>query len=580
MASNKPHKLKNAHNGRNRQSLIRLIILFCVVILTLNAGIVYKRGSDARQQALTEGERTIERLNHTVAENIELTFLTVDLTLKRAAERQYFNMLFGSNLMDDMRLNFRKWVEETPQISAMLMTDSFGDVQIYHAEQNHADMFTVGQSVAEETFLQVHANAADLDNLYVGTHTHQNKQFILLSRAYTKLDGTFGGVFMAAVNSNYVTNFFRAIEQGKQTKLVLSRDDRKLLINELPDRQEVGIWEDILSLHTVDDVNRINTKLLEANPADNDLRIYSFRAVPNLQMIVSVIGYEKDVLSEWQRNRINDLIFLGIFALFVFAISFFAIAVARQMNRVQRSERAAVLASQAKSDFLANMSHELRTPLNAIIGFSEMMIAGYFGKLNKKQEERLQDMHSCGNHLLSLINDILEFSKGEAGKIELRNDKVAIPRIVKDVKRILSEKARRDNVKLLMDIPEDFPLIIGDERKLKQILLNLVSNSLKFTAAEGLIEMSCAVDETGDVLMVVTDTGKGMKEADIPKALSAFGQVHSDPAKGGTGLGLPLCKMFAELHGGNLAIQSIENVGTKVTITLPAERVITDNMPD
>ncbi len=573
-------KAVTARNGRSRQSLIRLIILFCVVILSLNAAIVYKRASDARELAINEGKRTIERLTHTIAENIELTFLTVDLTLKRAGERQYFNLLFGSNLMDDIRNNFRQWVEETPQINAMLMTDASGNVQIYYHEETSQALFEIGQSLEENIFFREHSLSDGLDSLYVGTYQQNGDEFVVMSRAYSKLDGTFGGIFLAAVNSDYVSNFFRAIESDRQTRLVLSRDDQSILINELPDRQETGVWENLSLEHPVNDTTLISTALVKNSQVDGRLRIYSFRAIPNLHMIASVVGYEQDLLAEWRRTRINDLTFLGIFALFVFAISFFAVAVARQMNRVQRSERAAVLASQAKSDFLANMSHELRTPLNAIIGFSEMMIAGYFGKLNKKQEERIQDMHSCGNHLLSLINDILEFSKGEAGKIELRNDKVSIPRIIKDVKRILSEKARRDNVKLLMDIPDDFPLIIGDERKLKQILLNLVSNSLKFTAAEGLIEMSCAIDETGNILLVVTDTGKGMKEAEIPKALSAFGQVHSDPSKGGTGLGLPLCKMFAELHGGNLTIQSIENVGTKVTITLPGERIINNGLPD
>jgi len=271
---------------------------------------------------------------------------------------------------------------------------------------------------------------------------------------------------------------------------------------------------------------------------------------------------------------VNDVIFLAIFAMFVLVISFFAIAIAKQMGRVQRSEKAAVMASQAKSDFLANMSHELRTPLNAIIGFSEMLETGYFGRVNDKQKERVHDINFCGTHLLELINDILEFSKGEAGKIELRSEKISLPQIIKDTVRIFAEKANKDGIMITANVPDKFPSIMADERKIKQILMNLISNSVKFTNKNDSIEVACGIDAESNVFITTVDTGIGIPEEDIPKALSAFGQVHDDPAIGGTGLGLPLCKMFAELHGGYLLLQSIEGVGTKVTITLPASRVV------
>jgi signal transduction histidine kinase len=255
-------------------------------------------------------------------------------------------------------------------------------------------------------------------------------------------------------------------------------------------------------------------------------------------------------------------------------IYFFAMAGAKQMLRVQRSERGAVLASQAKSDFLANMSHELRTPLNAIIGFSEMIEAGYFGKVNMKQKERIHDIHFCGTHLLELINDILEFSKGEAGKIELHIDKVSVGKVINESVRVFAERSRSEGVTVVSNAPKDMPLVMADTRKIKQILLNLISNAVKFTESGGTVEAGCFMDDDNNMVITVTDTGAGIAEKDIPKALSTFGQTHTDPSKGGTGLGLPLCKMFAELHGGHLAIQSIVDVGTKVSIILPSDRVI------
>ncbi len=203
-----------------------------------------------------------------------------------------------------------------------------------------------------------------------------------------------------------------------------------------------------------------------------------------------------------------------------------------------------------------------------------MLEAGYFGKLNSKQNERIHDINYCGTHLLELINDILEFSKGEAGKIELHLEKVIVPQIIDESVRILTEKAKRQKIKVSTLIPEEIPFLMADSRKLKQILLNLLSNALKFTKENGTVEIACGIDGQGNFVLSVTDTGIGMKEEDIPKALSAFGQVHTAESYGGTGLGLPLCKMFATLHGGNLMMHSILNVGTKVTVIFPKKNVI------
>lgn len=246
-------------------------------------------------------------------------------------------------------------------------------------------------------------------------------------------------------------------------------------------------------------------------------------------------------------------------------------------QRGQASAEVATLvaekANKAKSEFLANMSHELRTPLNAIIGFSEMMNAGYFGPLNAKQKERINDVNMCGKHLLELINDILEFSKGEAGRMELKETKFNITKVVNESVRLFGERAKAEGVKVVSQIEENLPRIYGDERKFKQILMNLISNSVKFTKKGGTIQVGANLDKDNNFIMTVSDTGIGMAPEDIPKALSPFGQVRKSDAETGTGLGLPLCKMFAEMHGGKLKLESIQGVGTKVTIFIPSSRV-------
>ena len=583
--------MQNTITNGSRIPLIRIIITFSTVIMLLNCAIIIKRGITSYHDSVLTGQANAGRLIHTVSDHIELTFFAVDLALKRAAERQYFNTLFGNNLQEDIQNNFIGWVNETPQISAMLMTNEYGDVFAIYRKQGYKTWMEGKENLAKEPYFQAHLQAEDFDELYVGCHPSWFKNhsgFVVMSRRIHKLDGSFGGIVLVAVNSDYVLNFFKSITATNDTKLILIRDhndwdNNTTLINQLGEPSDLTTLQRIMTSQNIaNSTANITTVIHEDeknHPYDDDIKLFSFDHIANLHMIVSLVTYGEDIFAEWTATRLNDLIFLAMFALFVLVISIFAIAVAKQIQRVQRSERAAVMASQAKSDFLANMSHELRTPLNAIIGFSEMMEAGYFGNLNSKQKERIHDINYCGTHLLELINDILEFSKGEAGKIELREEKVSVPKLIKDTLRIFAERTKKDNITIIYEPEDELPLIMADGRKIKQILLNLLSNAVKFTESGGTIEITCRPDEDNNMIITVTDTGIGMAEEDIPKALSAFGQVHKDiagtKASSGTGLGLPLCKMFAELHGGELQMQSILGVGTKVSVIIPSDRMIT-----
>ncbi len=472
------------------------------------------------------------------------------------------------------------------------MANKDGRIEAIFRKRGYKTWMGGRESIADEPYFSYLKDGNNSDALYVGWHPSRLQHhdgFVVMSRPVIGLDGAFNGAVLIAVNSDYVLNFFNAVTADRNSKLVLMRDNQhwdqhKLLVNQLGEGNALNILETIMQRQRVSDMDDgVMTVVYENNShkysVTDHLQLYSFDHIPYLHMIVSVVIPGEDIFATWSTERLSDLVFLAIFALFVLVVSFFALAVAKLMQRVQRSEQAAVMASQAKSDFLASMSHELRTPLNAIIGFSEMMEAGYFGKLNPKQKERIHDINYCGNHLLELINDILEFSKGEAGKIELHEEKVSMSKLIKDTVRIFSERSRKEGVEITYEVHDAMPQVYADGRKIKQILLNLLSNAVKFTEEHGTVEVTCHMEENGALGFTVTDTGIGMAEEDIPKALSAFGQVHHEvgmnkDSPGGTGLGLPLCKMFAELHGGKLILQSIEGVGTKVTVLLPAERVI------
>ncbi len=244
---------------------------------------------------------------------------------------------------------------------------------------------------------------------------------------------------------------------------------------------------------------------------------------------------------------------------------------------LRAAKEEAECANRAKTEFLATMSHELRTPLNAVIGFSEIMSDELFGALgNPRYVEYAANIRESGQHLLSVINDILDLSKAEAGKLELREEEVDLAETINSSCRLLHERATQAGVTLNNRIAS-LPVMRVDQRMIKQILLNLLTNAIKFSPAGGSVELASSFNHAGDLLLTVADTGIGLAEEDIPRALQAFGQVDSVLTRKheGTGLGLPLCKTLAELHGGALAIESEVGRGTAVTVTLPRDRILT-----
>ncbi len=244
---------------------------------------------------------------------------------------------------------------------------------------------------------------------------------------------------------------------------------------------------------------------------------------------------------------------------------------------IRKAKDDAELASRAKGEFLANMSHELRTPLNAIIGFSEIMGGEILGPLgNNQYKGYTEDIADSAHHLLSLISDILDSAKIESGHMSLSETEVDLNDLIKSVIRLMTPRAERADVKLHFDIEPGLPNILADETKLKQILINLASNAVKFTHPDGRVDVRAKIVESGDLAIMVSDTGIGIAAEDIDRALTPFGQVesHLNRTYEGTGLGLPLAKSMTEMHGGAFKLISQLGVGTTVTLRLPQSRML------
>ncbi len=306
-------------------------------------------------------------------------------------------------------------------------------------------------------------------------------------------------------------------------------------------------------------------------------------------VIEGVIEITTDITEQWdnityleKRIVISFLVIFFVFFIIVMYNTNYAQSIINKQFETNRAlEEAKTKAereSSAKTEFLANISHELRTPLNAIIGFSEIIMAETYGAIeNLQYKEYISDINGSGKHLLSVINDILDFSKASADKLKVEKIELDLNKLASSSLRFVKPRADSASISLIEDFPSEHVVIIADPKRLKQALLNLLSNSVKFTPSGGSVTLMIKRNIPKKLVhIIVIDTGIGMDDSDIPKALSTFGQVDNKLSRKyeGTGLGLPLTKKLIELMEGTFNLESKPGKGTKVTITFNCDNSI------
>lgn len=396
---------------------------------------------------------------------------------------------------------------------------------------------------------------------------------------------TPAGIAALSLNPTVLTDFYRKVDAGQHGAIAILDEDGAARA------QRTGGIEAATSVPNFDLLEKAqhtpSGSYVGNGVLDEVERVFSYRTVAGYPLIV-VVGFAvDDVLGVYRPAARATLAASGIITVFVAAVVFlFTRQTAVLEETVQHlahnrseliiSKNAAEAANTAKSQFLAGMSHELRTPLNAVIGFSEMIRNDALSlNASPKYREYAGHIYDSGQHLLHLIDDVLDMSKIEMGHLEIHSEDVDLAEVVPHSMKMVADRARAARVSLIRDLAPGLPLLVADRTHLIQIILNLLTNAIKFTPPPGDVTVAARLTPTGSMLLEVADTGIGMTSEEIQLALQPFRQVDNRLAREnqGTGLGLPIVKSLAELHDAEFVVESAPHQGTTIRITFPISRV-------
>jgi signal transduction histidine kinase len=559
------------------------ILLFAALFLSLQV----------RGQALENARRLLAGFSQLTAERTSQTLIAADLLLRSISD-----LAAEPNLVDPDALRQRARTRQfqdslgnlralLPQIDVEAVLDDRGDVVASSGGSQTGQ--TLGRSVADIFDALNHAPDIGLVVTAPAPSGVAGQWMFYMARALRDDSGRFAGVAIVGIGTSYFEGYFSTIGIGAGGSVALISDDARMIARwpRSDDFIGVRIGGPAPPALAPAGIPRVATVM----GIDGNLRIVADTrlSTPDIPFHIAVTQPKALVLKPWlwmvgmtAGSTLVAVIVLAVLTLFLLrwldqeerwagAITRRESQLSFQAAELDVARHQAEGAQRARGRFIANMSHELRTPLNAIIGFAEIFRGELFGPLgNPRYQEFAADIHGSGEHLLGIVNSILDLAKIDSGKLALADDSVDVRDLLEFSGRQVAEAARSGGIELVVRPPAEGAAVRGDPIRLRQVLLNLLSNAVKFTSPGGHVVLSA--EEAGDLFVLrVADTGIGMKEDDIEKVMQPFYQVDNDLTRRaqGTGLGLPLTKSLIELQGGRMTIESRPGEGTIVSVYMP-----------
>jgi signal transduction histidine kinase len=564
--------------------LISGAAFIAAAVLASSAALVWQ----LRQDAFSNATGNIEKINLVLAEQTSRTLQSIDLVaadlLRDIHSREYPRSAQFREGMEthEVHLQLRQRIAGMPQLEALALIDAEGDVfnitgTFPAPEVNVVDRDYYNALRGDSKLVRF--ISSPVLNRMTGSWT------IYLARRINAPDGSFIGIVAAVMVLDHFEQFYQQIYLGKDTGVALWRTDGTLLarypsgvMTGTPNKKSLANHMEVLAGgNSQSGTGRV---VGTVNPTP---LLLTLRRVQGYELYTAIAMPETAILASW---RTTSAYIIGGGIMIAIAIGVIAWLLMKQFAahqltmeaRAQRDQATASLKqveaiSRAKSDFLAHMSHELRTPLNAIIGFAELMKEELMGPMSQPQYRTYcGDIHASGLNLLGIVNDVLDFSQANVGKLTVERRPVDLAGVIGGLKNMFRVQVAKAGLTLSTDIPPALPPVWADEKRLKQVLINLVGNAVKFTPHGGSVRV--AAHAAGDrVIISVADTGIGIPRENLPNLFEPFGELtlpHVAQKNRGAGLGLPICKQLVELLGGTLKLESQLNAGTVVTVALQA----------